>query len=236
MKQNIIGFIFARKNSKRLPKKNILKLGRKLLIEHTIVASIKSNIFDKIIVSSDDEKIISLKKKYKDVFFDKRPKNLASDRAKNIDVIKYYFEKFDVINNFNFFSLMLPTCPFRTGDHLKKAYKIIKKSEDINTILSVTKSTLPAQFSLIKKKKIVVPLLKNSPLLSNNTRSQNQAITFFPNGGFWICNSKKFMKTKNFYKGRIKIFEMNNFESVDIDTHFDYEFAKYLFKKNLKFS
>ena len=82
MKQNIIGFIFARKNSKRLPKKNILKLGRKLLIEHTIVASIKSNIFDKIIVSSDDEKIISLKKKYKDVFFDKRPKNLASDRAK----------------------------------------------------------------------------------------------------------------------------------------------------------
>ena len=33
-----------------------------------------------------------------------------------------------------------------------------------------------------------------------------------------ICNSKKFMKTKNFYKGRIKIFEMNNFGSVDIDT------------------
>ena len=69
MKQNIIGFIFARKNSKRLPKKNILKLGRKLLIEHTIVASIKSNIFDKIIVSSDDEKIISLKKKIQRCIF-----------------------------------------------------------------------------------------------------------------------------------------------------------------------
>ena len=59
MKKKFIGFIFARKNSKRLPKKNILKLGNKLLIEYTLSAAIKSKIFRKIIVSTDDKKILS---------------------------------------------------------------------------------------------------------------------------------------------------------------------------------
>ena len=63
MNKNFIGFIFARKNSKRLPKKNILKLGNKLLIEYTLIIALKSKIFKKIIVSTDDEKILYFEKK-----------------------------------------------------------------------------------------------------------------------------------------------------------------------------
>ena len=49
------------------------------------------------------------------------------------------------------------------------------------------------QFNFLLKIKngFVKPFLKNSPLLSNNTRSQNQPSTYIPNGGFWICNTKK---------------------------------------------
>ena len=56
MKKNFIGFIFARKNSKRLRRKNISKIGSKFLIEYTLIAALKSQIFKKIIVSTDDEK------------------------------------------------------------------------------------------------------------------------------------------------------------------------------------
>ena len=58
-----LGIILARKNSQRLKNKNILKIKNLKLIEFTIIAAIKSKKFKKIIVSSDDEKILNLKKK-----------------------------------------------------------------------------------------------------------------------------------------------------------------------------
>jgi len=230
MNKKFLGFIFARKNSRRLPKKNILKLGNKLLIEHTLIAASKSKIFKEIIVSTDDEKILSLKKKYKKIIFLKRPKFLSLNNVKNIDVLNYYLKKLNVKKNYDYFSLMLPTCPFRNHYHLRKGYKLISKNKNVNCVFSVTKSSFPIQFSLKMKKGLAIPFLKKSPLFLNNTRSQNQLPTFIPNGGFWICNTKKFLKLKNFYKGRVKVIEMSREDSVDIDNQFDFNLAKLIIK------
>ena len=59
-----LAIILGRKNSKRLKGKNLLKIGGKTLVERAIENAIKSKKFSKIIVSSDDEKILSLKKKF----------------------------------------------------------------------------------------------------------------------------------------------------------------------------
>jgi hypothetical protein len=70
----IYAFIFARGNSKGIKNKNIKNfLGRPLLI-NTITFAKKSNFFDKIILSSDSNKILSLGKK-NNLFLIKRPKN-----------------------------------------------------------------------------------------------------------------------------------------------------------------
>ena len=63
MKKKILALILARKNSKRLPGKNLRKIGNKSLIEWSI-NSIKNidGIID-ILVSSDDKKIIDIAKK-----------------------------------------------------------------------------------------------------------------------------------------------------------------------------
>ena len=57
-----LAIILGRKKSKRLKRKNLLKIGGKTLVERAIENAIKSKKFSKIIVSSDDEKILSLKK------------------------------------------------------------------------------------------------------------------------------------------------------------------------------
>ena len=134
MKKNFIGFIFARKNSKRLRRKNISKIGSKFLIEYTLIAALKSQIFKKIIVSTDDEKILSLKKKYDKIFFVKRPANLATDNIKNIEVILYYLKHFNIIKKYEYFSLMLPTCPFRNFMHLRKGHKLILNNPNVDCV------------------------------------------------------------------------------------------------------
>ena len=57
-----LAIILGRKNSKRLKGKNLLKIGGKTLVERAIENAIRSKKFSKIIVSSDNEKILNLKK------------------------------------------------------------------------------------------------------------------------------------------------------------------------------
>ena len=70
----LICIIPAKEKSRRLRNKNILKIKNKLLIQITLNKSMKIRQFDKIIVSTDSEKILNLSKKYKNVLFIKRPK------------------------------------------------------------------------------------------------------------------------------------------------------------------
>ena len=88
-------------------------------------------------------------------------------------------------------------------------------------------------WALKEQNSLMKPFFKNSPLIKNNTRSQNQINTYRPNGSFWICNIKSLVKNKSLYKGKIKMYEMNIFQSIDIDTKIDFEIAKIIYKKKL---
>ncbi len=227
-----IAFILGRKNSKRFKSKNIKKLGKYSLIEHSILAVRNSNCFDKIIVSSDDTKILSLNKKYKKIEFLKRPKKLARDNSKALDVLLFYCKKLKLTKNYKYIGLFLPTAPFKTSKDIREGLKIIKKTK-VDNVISMCKMSTPIHFALKEKNLLMKPYFRNSPLIKNNTRSQNQMNTFRPNGSFWICNIKSLVKNKSLYKGKIKKYEMNIFKSIDIDTKFDFEIAKMIYKKKL---
>jgi len=63
MKNNLIAFIPARKGSKSIKNKNLKLINKKSLVEITIDQAKKSNIFKKIILSSDSNKILNIGKK-----------------------------------------------------------------------------------------------------------------------------------------------------------------------------
>ena len=64
MNKKFLCLILARGNSSRLKNKNILNFLGKPLIYYTIKAVQNSNIFSKIMVSTDNKKIAELSKKY----------------------------------------------------------------------------------------------------------------------------------------------------------------------------
>ena len=81
-----IAIIPARGGSKRLPKKNIKLFCGKPLITWSIDAAIESNIFDEIVVSSDNDEILEIAN-CKDVLLRKRPIELSTDSATTQDVV-----------------------------------------------------------------------------------------------------------------------------------------------------
>ena len=86
-RNQIFALIPARKGSKGVKNKNIVKLNNKHLIEHTINQVLKSKIVDKIFVSSNDERILKITNKYKKVYYITRKNYLSNSKALLKDVI-----------------------------------------------------------------------------------------------------------------------------------------------------
>ena len=83
-----IGIIPARKGSVRIKNKNLMILNNKKLIEYTLEQAIKTKGLDKILVTTDDERILKFSKKYKKVIFLKRNKKLSSSKSLLKNAIK----------------------------------------------------------------------------------------------------------------------------------------------------
>ena len=75
----ILAIIPARKNSKRIKNKNKILLKNKKLIEHTFIVAKKSKLFTKILLTTDDEELIKLSKKYNILAPWVRPKKISDD-------------------------------------------------------------------------------------------------------------------------------------------------------------
>ena len=79
--------------------------------------------------------------------------------------------------------------------------------------------------------KVEVSYDNSSPLLKNETRSQEFKKFLKPNGAIYIATVERLLKYKNFYNNKINVFKMPRERSIDIDNEIDYELAKILFKK-----
>lgn len=98
--KKIIVLIPARGGSKRFPGKNIYPLLGKPLIAHTIEKSKEAKWIDRVIVSTDDEKIAAVAKQYGAEVPFMRPAELATDTSPVIDTMVYTVEKLN--NDFGY--------------------------------------------------------------------------------------------------------------------------------------
>ena len=120
-KIKILCTICARKGSKGLKNKNLLKLLDKPLIMHTIEQARMIKYFNKIIVSSDSKKIIEISKNKVDHCI-LRPKKLSNDQSSKVDAIQHallmsenkFNQSFDLIVDLDV------TSPLRSTNDISK--------------------------------------------------------------------------------------------------------------------
>ena len=212
---NIV-IIPARSGSKRLKNKNLLKLNNLTLVEKTIMFAKKIKNIDKIIVSSNNLKVLNYKKKYKNILFIKRPKSLATSKSLLIDTVFYLNNFFDKI--FNNIIILQPTSPYRSIKFINNVWlNFISLTRICKSTVSVSKETLS------NKRKFVI---KKGYLFS---KKKNKKESFYEaNGNFFMVNMNFLMKFKCFVKSsfsRGSIILLNK-HIIDIDTKDDYKLAK----------
>lgn len=225
-----LAIIPARGGSKRLPGKNIKPLKGKPLISYTIEAAIKSNCFAKIILSSDSEEILQVGRQYEEVDAEVRPSQLAGDKVKALELVCEIADRPELQENYDVIALLLPTAPFRQAKDIQAGFAQL--TPDIDSVVSLTTYEFPPQLSVtLEENQLIQPVFNPCPLITGNTRSQDQAVIYRPNGGFYISWWKSFLVNQNFWKGKVKGYPMPRLASVDIDDITDLQYAEFLLEQ-----
>ncbi len=130
MKDRILAIIPARKNSKRIKNKNLKKLGNYPLIYYSIKYALKSNLIDRVIVSTDSNKIRNYSNKFGNLSPFLRPKKLSGDKVSDTPVIKHACQWLEMNEKFNpsIVVILRPTTPFRKKSLLEKCIKKLKNN------------------------------------------------------------------------------------------------------------
>ena len=229
-----LAIIPARGGSKRLPRKNMLNLAGKPLIQHTIEAVIKSRSFETIIFSSDDNEMLEFADEFDGIVSEKRDPSLAGDQVKVIKLIKTIAERIE-FSSFDQVGLFLPTCPFRSHQDINEGLSLL--TMEIYSVVSVCEMSESLQLSvgLDEKTKILKPesVFSPSPLVTGDTRSQDFDRYFRVNGGFYLAWLNQFNERDNFFQGVVKGHVMDRLKSIDIDNEIDLEIANLLVEQGI---
>ena len=202
--------------SKRLPNKNIKNFNGYPLLYWSIAAAKKVKIIDKIYVSTDSLKIKKIAVKYGALVPFLRPKKYAYDNSPSQELIIHLLKNLNYKTDY--VVLLQPTSPLRNFKDIESSLKnCIKKG--LKSFVSVTALS---DFKL--------NLLKD-PLKKKEILNKKQISTFMHiNGSIYIFKVSDFLIKKKIINSSTEFFETNKNESIDIDTHLDFEVARILSK------
>jgi len=140
-----VAIIPARGGSKRIPRKNIKDFYGKPLIAYSIEVALASELFEKVIVSTDDEEIATIAKAYGAEVPFLRPKELSDDFTGTQDVINHTVEYLKNNNElYDYVCTIYATAPLLQKEYLIEGLEKLKSSTAVNAF-SVTSMPFPIQ-------------------------------------------------------------------------------------------
>lgn len=219
-KKRVLAIIIARKNSKRLKNKNILKINKKTLLEIAYNTAKKSKYIDEIILSTESTKIKNIAKSFglKTPFL--RPKELSYDKISANKVILYTIQNYK--KNFFYVLLLQPTSPLRTSNDIDKCLEKINKYK-LKSIISIYKSKTLNKFRVN---------ILNSKFIKKTKKKTINKYNYFINGAIYVSEIKNFKLKKKFLSNNTGFFLMPEYRSIDIDYKEDYLKAQKYFKND----
>ncbi|PKQ70843.1 pseudaminic acid cytidylyltransferase [Raineya orbicola] len=219
---NNIAIITARGGSKRIPRKNIKDFLGKPIIAYSIEASLKSGIFQEVMVSTDDAEIAEVAQKYgAKVPFMRSAKN-SDDFATTADVLVEVLEEYQKRGQkFEYACCLYPTAPFVTAEKLQKAFNLLLEHK-ADSVVPVAAFSYPIWRSLkIENGKLQMNFPENL-----NKRSQDLPPAYHDVGQFYFFQVAKFLSTKKIFSDFSVPLHVSELEMQDIDNETDWKLAE----------
>ncbi len=219
-----VALIPARGGSKGIPRKNIKLFNFKPLIYWSIVAAQESNHIDRVIVSTEDQEIADVARKYSAEVPFLRPKKFAMDNSPGIDPVIHLLENIDNVESL---LLLQPTSPLRETKHINEIFEL-KERFNAESVVSVS----------LAKKNIIFAMDENN-LLSSISKEfkllprQEFSNLYNLNGALYLSSTESILRNRSFFSPTTLGYIMPEEYSVDIDTPLDWEIAEFLMSRKV---
>ncbi len=226
-----VAIITARGGSKRIPRKNIKPFLGKPILEYSIEAALKTDVFCEVMVSTDDEEIAQVAKKAGAKVPFMRSEKTSNDFASTADVVGEVIDTYERMGmKFERACCIYPTAPFITPDAIKTAMALLEQ-EKADCVIPVVKYSFPPQRSVV---------INNGRLMAKwpenmDKRSQDLEPLYHDCGQFYCLNVESFKRQREIWMENAVPYIQDDINVQDIDTLDDWEIAemKYRLLRNM---
>jgi len=227
----ILGVVPARGGSKGIPGKNIKPFVGKPLITWTIEAALDSNTLDRVIISTDDNKIKKVAEESGGEVPFIRPAELATDTASSYSVAEHALTWLLEEENYmpDCVMLLQPTSALRTAKDIKNTERIFNEKK-ISVVSVCEPQQHPFLMRTVRPDGTLTPLFPES---LNYTRRQEYPRIFAINGAVYLIPVGVLKKEQTFIPKNACPYIMSSESSVDIDTPFDFFLAEQIQRKRM---
>jgi len=234
--KKIMGLIPARGGSKGLIRKNVKELCGKPLVAWSIEHGLASKYVDRVIVSTDDQSIADISTRYGAEVPFLRPKELANDEAKTIDVIIHALDYFKEVGYVPDYLLLLePTSPLREVSDIDNCIEALLDNNRAMSIVSVARleSGHPEFNIIIKNSTGLIKKLDGSTNFRDLRRQELKDVFFFE-GTVYLSDVKSLYCKRTFYHESALACVVPRWKSLEIDELQDFICAEALLKARLE--
>lgn len=219
-KMRNIAIIPARGGSKRILRKNVKLFLGKPIIAYSIEAALSTGLFDEVMVSTDDDEIVTEALKYGAKVPFKRSSQTANDYATLADVLMEVLDKYREMGiEFDNMCCILATAPLITSDLIENGYNKLLSNEGLSTVYPIVPFSYPVQRCLQMDNNGIISMKWSEYATS---RSQDLEPLYHDSGMFY-WHKIDLWKSGNMKRGAII---MNEMGVQDIDTETDWKLAE----------
>jgi CMP-N-acetylneuraminic acid synthetase len=227
----LLGVVTARGGSKGIPGKNLKPLAGKPLIAYTIEAARQSGVFDRLILSTDDEAIAALARSIGCEVPFMRPAALAHDETIHFDVMKHAVEWMRDRAHYrpDLVMILQPTSPLRSADDIRAAVDLIAAT-GADSVVSV--SEVPAHYNPMRTLRVdtngfATLFVTGEPVRRRINRRQDMPPAWTMNGAIYLFRTQVlFDAAPSLYGDRTAAYVMPAHRGISIDDLEDWAFAE----------
>ena len=221
-----LGVIIARGGSKRLPRKNLLPLAGTPLVAWMVRAALASRI-DRVVLSTDDDEIAAVGRRYGAEVPFLRPAPLATDFAREDAILLHAVDTLAAQGDGNYAAVVLlqPTTPFTQPRHLDACLERLAAGNTACVFTARPVREPPRWMWLEDSEGAIRPLLDGDITVDQQNTQQLRPV-FFPSGAAWAVRMAALRAQRSVYCKPIEMVQMEPECCVDIDDDLDLHYAE----------
>lgn len=226
-----VALIPARAGSRRVPDKNVRRLGAHPLMAYTIAAARASGVFDAVVLSTDSKRYAGIGQYYGAEVPFLRPPSMAEATSPDIEWVDYTLRNLAAAGRrFDCFSILRPTSPFRQPETIRRAWNAFVAENGVDSLRAVEKCRQhPGKMWVVQGSRML-PLLADGPKNPPWHSSQYAAlpVVYVQNASLEIAWSRVVFEGGTIAGEVLMPFFTEGQEGVDINDEEDWWYAEHL--------